>query len=1793
MKRSFAKTFSGGPIALCSIFLSLGAGGPVASAAPLQQARVSQVIQDVRLLEPQATPRPAVVNDKVTLGRAVRTGVESRAELTFADLTITRLGANTIFSLTAGAREINLTNGTILVQVPAKAAAVKINTASVTVGITGGTALLSTGPPLKFMVLEGVGTIYPKGHPEKAVTVPGGEMIMLTPDGRFTLPQQFDVSLVLATSALIVDFPPLTNLPLILQVANQQLAAQLLAGTTSQPLAKNLIDVIDVVDQSATANPIVLAARGVTPTPTPSTPTPTPSTPTPTPSTPTPTPSTPTPTPSTPTPTPSTPTPTPTITPPPTPTPTPTITPPPTPTPTPTPSKFGPPSVIASPNPYLITSGTVITTDPSITTNGVTDFGKIYRSPTDDGAFTLWAFGSTSAFDTALNLDTQFFADPNHFPIAAFKFQSLSLTGNPTIDLSNGGVTKLALIGVDGITSGPPGGTLTFTGLDLLALATVNGPITLTSDVSFQNLSELAMYARGAGSDLTIDSPISNIGILYLAAEGSIQLTNPGTMSVGGFDATAGNDLTLQVGGSLLLNGAVRLDTIVLPGTTLASGANLTLNVTGDYTNSSATDFSRLRVMNDGAHIGTGGNIAVSIGGNLTTTGPVDDFVVIVQNTSGQIDNGGNISLAVGGNVSVSGALNATLDNTGGTIGTNASITSTSTGALTVQGDATFQILNSDNGTGGSPGQIGGNAIIDVTTGGDLTANSILAFVNNHNGGTIDSGANISFNIGGALTTTGDATFVVSNLNEGPGGGTIGSLASVDINAASVSVGGFFQTFVGANGGGSITGSASNLVSATGNFVVQGPIAVQIEDTGFIQINPIIFIAGGHIGGDATVTLSAQNITTSSTATGVPGTDVMALEASIYTNGQGTIGGNAIVNVLASQNISAPGTVFFTVANGNYMGFGPGTIGGDAQINVSAGSLSTGALFDDIYNYDGGSIGRDAIISLNVANGFTATGNAEFLILNFGGSITRNALIDISAGSISAPLLTAEINNNSGGFIGGSATINLNIGGLSVSSGADFTIDNSNGGTIGGNAAINLGVAGTDVTINNSNGGMIGGNATINVSTANISIGGALDVAIHNTAGNIGGNAIINVATSGDINTAGALSLLLENYNETANPAGHIGGSGNVSLTVGGNLTADSMSVAINNRGGGVIGSGASLNLNIGGALTTFHDGSDFLGNTASLSLAISTRYDDTAGNTAQSFIGGDATLFFHSDSASIGGILSVFLSNRGGTIGGNALVNFNVTHDVTVSGVDIPNVIDAADIELLNDDGPPGGDVVSPFGGTIHGNANLQLSAANLTVPAGSLFVDIRNNNAGVTGPGGTIDSSANLTFNLSGDLMTQANATFQIQNAFTGTSNPGGTSGGTIGQDAILNLQANSISVGGALDTSIRNARNAGDTGGSIGGNAAISLTVLGGISAVSDLQLINNLGGAIGGNAAINVSTANISVGSLVNQINNTGGSIGASTEGGATINMNVSGTATVTNDATLAIYGSDGATFAAINVNGGSYDVTSASGTFLGFIDGDGTITFNNASVHADVLRVGALGTNGVLNIGGSTLSADTTLKLYAGGSNGTINFTADVMLGGNSAKILAANTITIFNNVTVTINGSTPANVYTNNANYALASGGNGTTSGKFAGTGAPTGVQPLSSAPSFGDPQPLSSTTSTTSATASTKTLSTTTSTTSTKISSTTLSSSKTTGTKTAGTTINVSNTSELLSLLDGASVGPDGKATISGSKSTTNLKNLSGMNINGLSRGERRTLIQEIRDDRRDTARVGGKRIL
>src|SRR5947209_4644024 len=55
------------------------------TAEELKEAKVTQVVQDVKLLPSNASPRPATINDNVRHGTAVQTGTQSRSELTFKD----------------------------------------------------------------------------------------------------------------------------------------------------------------------------------------------------------------------------------------------------------------------------------------------------------------------------------------------------------------------------------------------------------------------------------------------------------------------------------------------------------------------------------------------------------------------------------------------------------------------------------------------------------------------------------------------------------------------------------------------------------------------------------------------------------------------------------------------------------------------------------------------------------------------------------------------------------------------------------------------------------------------------------------------------------------------------------------------------------------------------------------------------------------------------------------------------------------------------------------------------------------------------------------------------------------------------------------------------------------------------------------------------------------------------------------------------------------------------------------------------------------------------------------------------------------------------------------------------------------------------------------------------------------------------------------------------------------------------------------------------------------------------
>src|SRR5438034_1973853 len=148
------------------------------SAEELKEAKVTQVVQDVKVLPSNAAPRPAAVNDNVRPGTAVQTGVQSRSELTFKDQSITRLGEKTIFSVGEGARTIDLGSGQFLLYVPKKAGGAKVKMGPVTAAITGTTVLGNVDPSgvTTFIVLEGGACIYLDSVGQSIFVGPGQQL---------------------------------------------------------------------------------------------------------------------------------------------------------------------------------------------------------------------------------------------------------------------------------------------------------------------------------------------------------------------------------------------------------------------------------------------------------------------------------------------------------------------------------------------------------------------------------------------------------------------------------------------------------------------------------------------------------------------------------------------------------------------------------------------------------------------------------------------------------------------------------------------------------------------------------------------------------------------------------------------------------------------------------------------------------------------------------------------------------------------------------------------------------------------------------------------------------------------------------------------------------------------------------------------------------------------------------------------------------------------------------------------------------------------------------------------------------------------------------------------------------------------------------------------------------------------------------------------------------------------------------------------------------------------------------
>src|SRR5947208_5836123 len=176
-------------IAALAFSLSIGVRNEV-NADELKEAKVTQVIQDVRVLPSNASSRPAAVNEDVRQGTAVQTGAQSRSELTFKDKTITRLGEKTTFNVGGEGRTMDMGSGQFLLYVPKKAGGAKVKMGPVTAAITGTTIMGNVYPSgiIEFTVLEGSACMHLDKTGQAMYLQAGQKVVYDTMTGRFDNP---------------------------------------------------------------------------------------------------------------------------------------------------------------------------------------------------------------------------------------------------------------------------------------------------------------------------------------------------------------------------------------------------------------------------------------------------------------------------------------------------------------------------------------------------------------------------------------------------------------------------------------------------------------------------------------------------------------------------------------------------------------------------------------------------------------------------------------------------------------------------------------------------------------------------------------------------------------------------------------------------------------------------------------------------------------------------------------------------------------------------------------------------------------------------------------------------------------------------------------------------------------------------------------------------------------------------------------------------------------------------------------------------------------------------------------------------------------------------------------------------------------------------------------------------------------------------------------------------------------------------------------------------------------------
>lgn len=234
---------------LLLVALALCTALPALATLPLTESTFTEIIRVANVIN--ATNKnvsPAQTNEIFRAPDLVRTGDGSRIEMTAPDKTVTRVGANTVFTFAPGGRDIILERGSVLFHAPKGVGGGSVNYRGTSAAVLGTTMICVVLQDGRFKVMDLEGGVTVTLRNGISVTLHAGQMVVVTSDGdSFGVTQNFRIADVITRLLLVVGFDDvLSSLPLIEDAAVIQDAQIINGALTVEPFMPTVVG-LDII----------------------------------------------------------------------------------------------------------------------------------------------------------------------------------------------------------------------------------------------------------------------------------------------------------------------------------------------------------------------------------------------------------------------------------------------------------------------------------------------------------------------------------------------------------------------------------------------------------------------------------------------------------------------------------------------------------------------------------------------------------------------------------------------------------------------------------------------------------------------------------------------------------------------------------------------------------------------------------------------------------------------------------------------------------------------------------------------------------------------------------------------------------------------------------------------------------------------------------------------------------------------------------------------------------------------------------------------------------------------------------------------------------------------------------------------------------------------------------------------------------------------------------------------------------------------------------------------------------